>query len=95
MSKSTTPKTNSQKESPVKKRNNRNKSSKSASKKELKASPKHTGKIAKILSDMFSNKSAKFIKLHQLRLRTSEISSLTGAHPSFVHGVIARFKAKK
>lgn len=91
MSKSTTPKTNSQQEKPVKQKKN---GKKKISKAEVK--PKtHSKKIEKILSDMFSNKSAKFIRLHQAGLRTSEIAELTNSHPSFVHGVIARFRAKK
>lgn len=84
------------KEKPVKKNlDTKMMESKKKSKKESESKPKLTSKIAKILSDMFSNKTAKFIKLHQAGLSTSAIVSLTGGHPSFVHGVISRFKAKK
>jgi len=81
------------KEKSAVKKNGKKKNGKSELKKDSKPKPQLNKKIQKILSDMFSNKSAKFIKLHQLGLKPSEIARLTNSHPSFVSGVIARLKA--
>ncbi len=56
---------------------------------------KRSKKILKIQTDMFLTKSAKFIKFHQAGLSTADIHAYTGAHKSFIHGVIDRFKKGK
>lgn len=81
---------------PKVKKNNSKKESKQPPAKVKEASQlKRSKKVLKIMTDMFLTKSAKFIKFHQAGLSTSEIHAMTGAHKSFIHGVIDRFKKSK